>query len=302
MELQLKFEILSKILDNRDEIIKIKNKLSSFINVEKDILNKDNQIFFEFHIHEDVEEEILKSIIEQYEIAMQILINQRYKIYVYNSQEKYSDICREFVEIFKDESIKYIENKDRNFKLIQDSKYTIVMSEEYFLLSFLLEKPCISMFIDEKLLSLLQINNILIKKEEFNAGLLLDKVKYAKENYTRIKEDMANLFKKSRKEMLETCDELVDIENQNCGNDNQIIHDENSDENVDFGNSWKREQKGNWWKTVITLKAIKGEHNKDIKIKQKDGEELTLFNGNSFKDDTGYYKDGKWYQGTPWRK
>lgn len=47
------------------------------------------------------------------------------------------------------------------------------------------------------------------------------------------------------------------------------IHDENSNENVDYGNSWKREQKGNWWKTVITLKAIKGEHNKDIKIIQK---------------------------------
>ena len=67
----------------------------------------------------------------------------------------------------------------------------------------------------------------------------------------------------------------------------------------DHGNSWKCEQKGNWWKTVITLKAIKGEHNKDIKIKQQDGDELTLFNGNSFKDDTGYYKNGTWHQGTP---
>ena len=77
------------------------------------------------------------------------------------------------------------------------------------------------------------------------------------------------------------------------------IKDEINDENVDHGNSWKREKKGNWWKTVITLKAIKGEHNKDIKIKQKDGDELTLFNGNSFKDDTGYYQNGKWHQGTP---
>lgn len=77
------------------------------------------------------------------------------------------------------------------------------------------------------------------------------------------------------------------------------IHDENSDANVDHGNSWKREKKGNWWKTVITLKAIKGEHNKDIKIKQQDGDELTLFNGNSFTGDTGYYKNGKWYQGKP---
>lgn len=85
----------------------------------------------------------------------------------------------------------------------------------------------------------------------------------------------------------------------NSKTDQFKIHDENSDANVDHGNSWKREKKGNWWKTVITLKAIKGEHNKDIKIIQKDGDVLTLFNGNSFTDDTGYYQNGKWYQGKP---
>lgn len=82
-------------------------------------------------------------------------------------------------------------------------------------------------------------------------------------------------------------------------NDHFKIKDEINNENVDHGNSWKREQKGNWWKTVITLKAIKGEHNKDIKIIQKDGDVLTLFNGNSFENDTGYYQNGKWYQGKP---
>ena len=82
-------------------------------------------------------------------------------------------------------------------------------------------------------------------------------------------------------------------------NDQFKIKDEINNENVDHGNSWKREQKGNWWKTVITLKAIKGEHNKDIKIIQKDGDVLTLFNGNSFENDTGYYQNGKWYQGKP---
>lgn len=82
-------------------------------------------------------------------------------------------------------------------------------------------------------------------------------------------------------------------------NDHFKIKDEINNENVDHGNSWKREQKGNWWKTVITLKAIKGEHNKDIKIIQKDGDVLTLFNGNSFENDTGYYQNGKWCQGKP---
>ena len=85
----------------------------------------------------------------------------------------------------------------------------------------------------------------------------------------------------------------------NSTTDQFKIKDEINDENVDHGNSWKREKKGKWWKTVITLKAIKGEHNKDIKIKQQDGDVLTLFNGNSFTDDTGYYQNGKWYQGKP---
>ena len=85
----------------------------------------------------------------------------------------------------------------------------------------------------------------------------------------------------------------------NSKTDQFTIKDEINDENVNHGNSWEREQKGKWWKTVITLKAIKGEHNKDIKIKQKDGEELLLFNGNSFKDDTGYYEGGTWHQGIP---
>ena len=81
--------------------------------------------------------------------------------------------------------------------------------------------------------------------------------------------------------------------------DQFTIKDEINDENAGHGNSWTREQKGNWWKTVITLKAIKGEHNKDIIIKQNDGKELLLFNGNSFKNDTGFYKGGTWYQGIP---
>ena len=65
------------------------------------------------------------------------------------------------------------------------------------------------------------------------------------------------------------------------------------------GNTWTLENLGNgWWKTVINLKAIKGEHNKDIRINLK-GTDILLFGGNSFKDDTGYYQNGKWHQGTP---
>lgn len=67
--------------------------------------------------------------------------------------------------------------------------------------------------------------------------------------------------------------------------------------------SWDCDDLGNgWYKTTIKLKAVKGEHEKNILLKKEDNDNsptITLFNGNSFKDDTGYYKDGKWYQGKP---
>lgn len=68
-------------------------------------------------------------------------------------------------------------------------------------------------------------------------------------------------------------------------------------------NSWECENLRNgWYKTTIKLKAVKGEHEKNILLKREDNDNsptITLFNGNSFKDDTGYYEGGKWYQGKP---
>lgn len=68
-------------------------------------------------------------------------------------------------------------------------------------------------------------------------------------------------------------------------------------------NSWECIDLGNgWYKTTIKLKAVKGEHEKNILLKKEDNDNsptITLFNGNSFKDDTGYYQNEKWHQGTP---
>ena len=68
-------------------------------------------------------------------------------------------------------------------------------------------------------------------------------------------------------------------------------------------NSWECTNLGNgWYKTTIKLKAVKGEHEKNILLKKENNDNsptITLFNGNSFKDDTGYYEGEKWHQGTP---
>lgn len=82
---------------------------------------------------------------------------------------------------------------------------------------------------------------------------------------------------------------------------NQFRINDPSDKGSDKGNSWtcKKVENG-WWKTVIKLKAIKGEHNKDIRIYLKDTN-ILLFDGNSYEKygDTGYYQGDKWHQGTP---
>lgn len=82
---------------------------------------------------------------------------------------------------------------------------------------------------------------------------------------------------------------------------NQFKINDPSDSGSDKGNSWTCKKVGNgWWKTVIKLKAIKGEHNKDIRIYLKDTK-ILLFDGNSYEKygDTGYYQGDKWHQGTP---
>ena len=69
--------------------------------------------------------------------------------------------------------------------------------------------------------------------------------------------------------------------------------------------SWKCEKVGkDWYKTTIKLKAVKGEHEKNILLKKEDNDKsptITLFDGNSYEKygDTGYYQGDKWHQGTP---
>ena len=72
------------------------------------------------------------------------------------------------------------------------------------------------------------------------------------------------------------------------------------------GNSWSCENLNNgWYKTVITLKAVKGDHEKDIRIMKdkqiSDDKSILLFNGNSYEkhNDTGWYDGSSWHAGKP---
>lgn len=68
------------------------------------------------------------------------------------------------------------------------------------------------------------------------------------------------------------------------------------------GKSWKCTNLNNgWYKTVITLKAVKGDHEKAIRIKKDNEESVLLFNGNSYEKyhDTGFYDGTSWRAGKP---
>ena len=76
------------------------------------------------------------------------------------------------------------------------------------------------------------------------------------------------------------------------------------------GKTYTESKKGIWSKTVITLKAIKGAHEKAIKLyidKSNKSNSILLFDGRSFKDDTAWFDGdwagasttGKWHQGKP---
>ena len=76
------------------------------------------------------------------------------------------------------------------------------------------------------------------------------------------------------------------------------------------GKTYTESKVGSWSKTVITLKAIKGAHEKAIKLyidKSNKSNSILLFDGRSFKDDTAWFDGdwagasttGKWHQGKP---
>ena len=88
--------------------------------------------------------------------------------------------------------------------------------------------------------------------------------------------------------------------------------DDNNKERESFtiydaaGKSWSCKKLNNgWYETVITLKTVKGDHEKDIRIMKdnqiSDDKSILLFNGNSYEkhNDTGWYDGSSWHAGKP---
>ena len=93
---------------------------------------------------------------------------------------------------------------------------------------------------------------------------------------------------------------IAQLKNNSSDREQFTIFDKNK-------KSWSCQNLGNgWFKTVITLKAVKGDHEKDIRIMKKadqisEENSILLFNGNSYEknNDTGYYDGSSWYASKP---
>ena len=92
---------------------------------------------------------------------------------------------------------------------------------------------------------------------------------------------------------------IAQLKNNSTDREQFTIFDKNN-------KSWTCTKLNNeWYKTVITLKAVKGDHEKDIRIMTaneiSDEKSILLFNGNSYEkyNDTGYYDGSSWRAGKP---
>lgn len=73
-----------------------------------------------------------------------------------------------------------------------------------------------------------------------------------------------------------------------------------NEDNVGFSTQVDPDGYAGWKLTSLSFWCVKGREYKYVIVKNENGQEYgILFGGKRFKDNTGYYKDGRWYEGTP---
>ena len=73
-----------------------------------------------------------------------------------------------------------------------------------------------------------------------------------------------------------------------------------NEDNVGFSTQVDPDGYAGWKLTSLSFWCVKGREYKYVIVKKENGQEYgILFGGKRFKDNTGYYKDGRWYEGTP---
>lgn len=249
MEWQFELQVISKILGDRVDIDKVKDRLMKLNVLEGKVPVKEKQIFFQFSTNENTKKEFKKSMMGQLEIAFQILINQGYKIFVCDSHGEDIEIGKSFVEVFKTEAIQYVRDIEENsgiLDLLCESSIQLVLDREDIAYPLFLSKPFIALFDDGELEKRLELENTFINKDEFNAGTLVNIVKYKEENNEKSKEAIKRIFNRYSRDLSEGYSLLEDNINNDDGYPNVKV---DYGTNVDGGQNemevYKKQFKGN---------------------------------------------------------
>lgn len=206
MEIDQKLKVLSNMIADTD-FSKIDFGFIDFENTDEYIKIKKKQIYLDFNCVIPSEDQASDSIIEQLEIAIQILINQGYTFIVYCYDETQHDFCKKFVEVFKNEAIIYVkQNKKgkREFRNFIESGLSIVMSDQFLFIALLCGKPFVALQMNEEISNkLVSINeNFFINSNELNAGSIVGKIKNISVSY-EVREKQISLIFEERESLYE---------------------------------------------------------------------------------------------------
>lgn len=211
MNLELKLQNLLKMLDCKIDINRLHFDLNEINNFKDKYSIESRKIFFSFSFDSNTNQEFKQVIIEQLEIAFQILINQGYKIVISNLNTESAEICKYFVDVFQSKSIKHVDGLHQSLDAISElykSEFVITMNEENIIYSLVFDKPFISIF-NNNILEKLDLKDFCINIEGFNAGILLDRLNYLKENNTKIKSDINKIFDEYREELTDKSNDYM---------------------------------------------------------------------------------------------
>ncbi|OAA93657.1 hypothetical protein [Clostridium coskatii] len=184
----------------------------------------------------DIHKDKLEWMYEQLQIALQILINNGYKINVFSLSSN-EDIlinnksCEQFVYQFQNDNIKYvgnIESGEKFLELINESLLFINLSMEANILCTSFKKTFITFKLDEEFenfLNYFELENMAFNADKFSAGEILKKVEKLKSFLESevIDNKIESIFDKNKAFFY---DELVNIKPKKLFEDSRLDTDE----------------------------------------------------------------------------
>ena len=198
MDIISKIQFISGFTTEQIDFTKLKEQFmkKEFVYENQEHINE-KQIFLCFFMDKENKSIANKDLLNHMEIAFQILINKGYNIIVTCMEQEQSESCKEFVNIFKDEAIQYVQyplDSVEGFSNFKESKLVIVMNEESAIYPLILGKPFISLFNNKGMLEKLCLKDLLIGNEGFHAGVLLQKIIYIEEHIEEVEKTINGIF------------------------------------------------------------------------------------------------------------